>query len=241
MMAVRPVDIARRFGLSTTTIRRYEDLGLVPAVMRAPTGYRIYTDEHIAYFICIREMMNGFSLQIIAGMLGFVMKNRIDEALWLANKTQAELQNDRRVCEQMRQRFIKKRPLGRSKKEYSIGEISSITGVPASTIRYWSNIGLLSAGRSKENNYRVFTQRHIDEILISQTLKLSSFAENEKYSIGLLRREILRFQTEDTEKLASVINGIEKYLYHKNRQQIKSITALYRLCEQVESNKFDIW
>lgn len=197
-MAVRPVDIARRFGLSTTTIRRYEELGLVPAVMRAPTGYRIYTDEHIAYFICIREMMNGFSLQIIAGMLGFVMKNRIDEALWLANKTQAELQNDRRVCEQMRQRFINKRPLGRSKKEYSIGEISSITGVPASTIRYWSNIGLLC-------------------------------------------REILRFQAEDTEKLAAVINGIEKYLYHKNRQQIKSISALYRLCEQVETNKFVIW
>lgn len=197
-MAVRPVDIARRFGLSTTTIRRYEELGLVPAVMRAPTGYRIYTDEHIAYFICIREMMNGFSLQIIAGMLGFVMKNRIDEALWPANKTQAELQNDRRVCEQMRQRFINKRPLGRSKKEYSIGEISSITGVPASTIRYWSNIGLLC-------------------------------------------REILRFQAEDTEKLASVINGIEKYLYHKNRQQIKSISALYRLCEQVETNKFVIW
>ena len=77
--------------------------------------------------------------------------------------------------------------------------------------------------------------------ICSQTLKLSSFAENEKYSIGLLRREILRFQTEDTEKLAAVINGIEKYLYHKNRQQIKSISALYRLCEQVESNKFEIW
>ena len=51
-MSLRPVDIARQLKISTTTLRKYEDMGLVPKTSRTLSGYRIYTQKHLAYFTC---------------------------------------------------------------------------------------------------------------------------------------------------------------------------------------------
>ena len=80
-MSMRPINIARKFGVSTTTLRHYEDFEMIPAVMRSPNGYRIYTDEHIAYFICIREMMHGFTLSEIIKMLKPVMAKKCSSSI----------------------------------------------------------------------------------------------------------------------------------------------------------------
>jgi DNA-binding transcriptional MerR regulator len=85
---MRPIDIARQLGISTTTLRKYEDKGLVPQVQRSSAGYRLYTEKHIAYFICIREMLLAFDLTFIAKVMAKVKKGHIDEALWIANKAQ---------------------------------------------------------------------------------------------------------------------------------------------------------
>jgi DNA-binding transcriptional MerR regulator len=98
VMALRPIDIARRLGVSTTMLRQYEELEILPPVKRSAAGYRIYTDEHLAYFICIREMMHGFTLSEIAKLLKEVLEKKRDEALWAASKAQAALLNDKFVC-----------------------------------------------------------------------------------------------------------------------------------------------
>lgn len=110
-MAKRPIDIARKLKISTTTLRHYEDFGMIPDVKRSSNGYRIYTDEHIAYFLCIREMMYGFTLSEIAKFLKSVMAKQTDKALWMANKAQAALQRDKYVCEQIKQRFLHKKSI----------------------------------------------------------------------------------------------------------------------------------
>ncbi|HEX3048312.1 MAG TPA: MerR family DNA-binding transcriptional regulator, partial [Bacillota bacterium] len=83
---MRPVDIARRLGISTTTLRKYEEMGLVPPASRSWSGYRNYTGEHLAYFICIREMLPGFNLTIITEVLQNVMDQKMDAAYWIVNK-----------------------------------------------------------------------------------------------------------------------------------------------------------
>jgi DNA-binding transcriptional MerR regulator len=231
-MPVRPVDIARKLGVSTTSLRHYEDFGLIPPVTRSSNGYRVYTDEHIAYFTCIREMMHGFTLSEIAVMLKLVMANKTDEALWIANKAQAALQNDKRVCEQIKRRFIQKKKAAEPK-EFSIDFVSKTTGIIPSTIRYWDKIGLISASRCAANNYRTFTERHIDEILIIQAFKLAMRARGEKYAVEQLRKEMQQFDFTDTDKISAMITGIERHLSLLNRAQIQSISALYSLCTQV--------
>lgn len=44
-MATRPIDIARKLNVSTTTLRNYEELGLIPPVSRSASGYRVFTEE----------------------------------------------------------------------------------------------------------------------------------------------------------------------------------------------------
>lgn len=237
-MTMRPIDIARRLRVSTTMLRHYEDLGIIPPVMRTPNGYRIYTDEHIAYFICIREMMHGFTLSEIAKMLKQVLENKHDEALWIANKAQSVLQNDKYVCEQIRLRFLRKKKTT-VPKEFTIDAVSKITGIIPSTIRYWDKIGLISASRCAANNYRTFAQTHIDEILMIQALKLAMLARGEKYAVEQIRKEMHELSFTDTGKISAIVAGIEKHLAALNRAQIRSIYALYSLCTQIEENHYD--
>jgi DNA-binding transcriptional MerR regulator len=240
VMALRPIDIARRLKVSTTTLRHYEDFGMIPNVMRSPNGYRIYTSEQIAYFLCIREMMHGFTLSEIAKMLKPIMAKQTDDALWMANKAQSALQNDKYVCDQIKQRFLVKNRIA-TPKEFSIDAISKATGIIPSTIRYWDKIGLISASRCEANNYRTFTQMHIDEILIIQALKLSMRARGEKYAVEQIRKEMHKFNFDDTEKISAIVASINCHLTALNKAQIHSISALYNLCNQVEQNQYDTW
>lgn len=238
-MTMRPIDIARRLKVSTTMLRHYEEFGIIPPVMRSPNGYRIYTDEHMAYFICIRDMMHGFTLAEIAKMLKLVMENKHDEALWIANKAQAVLQNDKFVCEQIKLRFLRKKKAA-VPKEFTIDTVSKITGIIPSTIRYWDKIGLISAGRCAGNNYRTFTHTHIDEILMIQALKMAMRARGEKYAVEQIRKEMHELSLADTGKISILVAGIEKHLAVLNRAQIRSIYALYNLCIQIEDNSYDV-
>lgn len=237
-MTLRPIDIARKLKISTTTLRHYEELGIIPPVLRSSNGYRIYTNEHIAYFICIREMMQGFTLSEIAKMLKPVLNNNSDEALWKANKAQAELQKEKFICEQISLRFLRKKK-ATLPKEFTIDTVSQVTGINPSTLRYWDKIGLISASRCTSNNYRTFTQAHIDEVLMIQALKLNMRARGEKYAVEQIRKELHEISFSDTDKVSVIISGIEKHLADRNRAQIQSIYALYRLCWQLENRQFD--
>ena len=45
---VRIGAVARSIGVSPTTIRKYEELGKIPAAERTPMGYRVYHEEDVA-------------------------------------------------------------------------------------------------------------------------------------------------------------------------------------------------
>lgn len=222
-------------------LRQYEELGIIPPVSRSAAGYRIYTDEHLAYFICIREMMPGFTLSEIAKLLKEVLENKHDEALWAASKAQAALMNDKFVCEQIRARFLQKKVTGaKVPKELSIDAVSKITGIVPSTIRYWDKIGLISAERCQTNHYRTFTQAHINEILLIQALKLAMQARGEKYAVEQIRKEIQGLDFNDRGNISAIVAGVEKHLAALNRAMIRSVYALYSLCAQIEENNYDV-
>ena len=44
---LRPHEVAHRVGVSTSTIRRYEREGLLPAATRTRSGHRVYTSEDV--------------------------------------------------------------------------------------------------------------------------------------------------------------------------------------------------
>lgn len=64
-MKLRPIDIARKLNISTSTLRHYESWGMLPPVQRSASGYRIYTEEHAAYSSALGlwQMVLEFCLQ----------------------------------------------------------------------------------------------------------------------------------------------------------------------------------
>lgn len=59
-MELRPIDIAKKLDVGTSAMRHYEEWGIVPPAKRKPSGYRVYTEVHEAYFLCIRANVPWF-------------------------------------------------------------------------------------------------------------------------------------------------------------------------------------
>lgn len=240
-MAVRPVDISRKLGISTTTLRKYEEFGLTPPVPRSAAGYRTYTHEHTAYLVCAREMLPAFATKEIARIFKSVMAKEIDVALWIATKAQADLHGEKITAGKIVKNLLHKDELRHSVsyKKLTINDISRETGVPTTTIRYWDKVGLISARRSTENNYRIFTAEHVEQILAICALKFSTQVNRQKHSIERIREDLRTFDYNDRNRISMMIKGIEQYLNHVNRAQIKGIASLYHLWVQVETGHFD--
>lgn len=49
-------EMTEKSGLSSRTLRHYEDIGLIPATGRTEGGFRVYTDEDFRRLMTIRRM-----------------------------------------------------------------------------------------------------------------------------------------------------------------------------------------
>ena len=237
-MTIRPIDIARRLNISTTSLRGYEDRGLVPPARRSVTGYRLYTEEHLAYFICIREMLPAFDLTFIAKALKEVMEGYIDEALWIASKAQADLWKEKQTYHKTIDILLHHNYNSSAKKEMNIGEVSKETGVAVTTIRHWEKAGLLLPGRNKENGYRVYTNKHIQQILTLNAIRLSVQTHRLKHFFRTMKETYEAFDYSNRVEIERFLEELLVQLNQMNRLQMKSLLALYKLCQQVEANSY---
>jgi DNA-binding transcriptional MerR regulator len=60
-----------------------------------------------------------------------------------------------------------------------IGELSNQTGVPAKTIRYYENIGLLSPASRGENRYRLYNQKDTERLRFIRSARALDFSLQE--------------------------------------------------------------
>ncbi|MCE1252673.1 MAG: MerR family DNA-binding transcriptional regulator [Anaerolineae bacterium] len=240
-MSIRPIDIARKLGLSTTSLRVYEEMGLVPPVSRTPHGYRRYTNEHIAYFICFRRMIPAFDTTFIKNVLQDVQKGQIDCAYWRITRAQARLWNERQTAQKFSERISQKSEPSFTfgKKLMNIKEISQKTDIPVTTIRHWEKAGLISPHRDKNNGYRLYDDKHIQQLLTLFVIKLSVRDNRQKHFIGKIKEAYAGFEYEDGAKIQKFMDDINQRLDTMNRLQIEALLALQHLCQQVQSGLFN--
>lgn len=63
-------DVAKRAGVSSPTIRYYEEIGLLPAPLRSSAGYRRYSERTVQELRFVRKAQRlGFSLDEIGEIL----------------------------------------------------------------------------------------------------------------------------------------------------------------------------
>jgi DNA-binding transcriptional MerR regulator len=232
-VSARPIDIARELGISTSTLRHYEAWGIVPPVARANNGYRIYTEEHVTYFRCIREMEPGYYLNRIGEVMRHLMAGRVDDALWIIAEAKAELVKERKIALQAIEM------LDRSQEEMgkqlthalekrtairTIGDVASLTGIPVTAIRYWEQIGLVQTERDKHSGYRLYNWDVVRTILLIRVLRTSG------YSISTIADMLGRLNYDETDHAKQIAFDSLHKLERRNRNQLRGEHALYKLC-----------
>ena len=93
-------ELAERVGVSPKAIRYYEDIHLLPAPPRLPSGYREYTDEDVERLRFVKSAQRiGLSLSEISEILGFRERAErpCDYVLEVLDRQVANL--DRRMAE----------------------------------------------------------------------------------------------------------------------------------------------
>lgn len=77
MSRYRVSELARRTGLTPSTIRYYEKVGLLPEAERTPAGYRLYGEDAERRLIFVaRAKRLGLSLEEIAELLEYESEGR---------------------------------------------------------------------------------------------------------------------------------------------------------------------
>lgn len=235
-MAIRPIDIARALGVSATTLRTYEDMGLAPRARRTAAGYRVYTEEHAAYFACVREMLPAFSLSFLRRVLAKVQTGDAAGAFWLLNEAQAALWSDRQAARRFVEHIVEKKPPREGLR--TIGQAAGETGLPATTIRYWERAGLIVPLRGAGNRYRLYDAGHIRRLLILHAVKLSVRTQREKHFLHEMEAAYRAFDPEDPQEAQRLAEAVRGRLDETLRAQMRAAAALEALCRQVESGRF---
>ncbi|MCI1775798.1 MAG: MerR family DNA-binding transcriptional regulator [Paenibacillus lautus] len=174
-----PIQMAKKLNVSTTTLRRYENLGLVPDVPRTSSNRRYYTPLHVQAFLALRSLVQGFDLPIAYEVMSLLKEGYVEQALWMINVQQYNIQVEKQRVEEI-MRLIHQTDFSKYRNiqvtdEMKIGEVAVIAGVNPSTIRHWENEGLIRAKRNAENGYRVFTSQELKKIIVLSSLRKTVF------------------------------------------------------------------
>lgn len=229
---MRPIDLARRFRISPSTLRNYEAQGILPPAERTESGYRVYGETHALYVAAMQALAPGFGPDIAGEALRRVRSGDIQGALWLLKEREAALVRDKREAEQAIHAFRAAdddRDADDPGAWRTIGEAAEATGVSRTAIRFWEREGLLRPTRDPENGYRRYGPADIRKLLLIRALRATVYSAN----VVRLRRTVAELDSGDTGRLREIAEETIAYMDRMNEAQAHGIYALYGLCLQL--------
>ncbi|MBD3922516.1 MerR family DNA-binding transcriptional regulator [Paenibacillus sp. PR3] len=227
-----PLQIAEQLLVSTTTLRRYEEQGLIPDVPRTVSNRRCYTPLHLQAFVTIRALLRGYEIPVAYEVMRLVNNEGLSDALWLLNQQQYKLQSEKQRVEEMLRMLRDTNWTSfegiHAEDTMTIGEAARIARVNASAIRHWEQEGLIASRRNEENGYRVFTLTELRKIvLISSLRKTVYYIDNMKQLLQEL----------DTQHYEQVEQSVQLALQKLNGQLHYQFAAIAELMKYVEMRR----
>ena len=179
--ALRTIDLAQAVQISVQLVREYEASGVIPLAERSPTGYRRYTQQHLAAIKTARLVIAGYGLRRAQHMMQAAHQARLPDALALMDERHAELDRTRTQLEQtlaalrvLASQLPSDAP-SRHAQRLRVGEAARLVGVRISALRFWEQQGLLHPTREKESNYRLYDERQLRRLRIVALLRQANY------------------------------------------------------------------
>src|SRR5438552_14451272 len=98
--SLRTIDLARAAGISVQQVRNYEALALLPPASRSKSGYRLYTQHHLAALKTARSLVAGYGWQRMPTIMQALHRGDLVAALTTIDTRYGEEALKRRECEQ---------------------------------------------------------------------------------------------------------------------------------------------
>src|SRR5207247_11282430 len=89
--SLRPHDLALAGHISVQQVRNYEANGLIPQAQRSPSGYRLYTQQHLAALKTVQSMARGYGWPRTSAIMQALHRGDLSEALATIDERHAEL------------------------------------------------------------------------------------------------------------------------------------------------------
>ncbi len=201
-------DLARAAGVHENTVRRYVDWGLLPAVERAPNGYRRFTQRHLDCLRLDRLIMEGsYPGKSIhrsgAEIIESAVRDDWGGALELAYQHLAIVKSEKAQADaavELLERWANGRHADVTGRNLRIGEVARLLGVSNDVLRNWERNGLLDVPRQESNTYRLYGPTEISRLRVIRMLV------NAGYSLMAILRMLLQLDRGDTRDLRQVLD-----------------------------------
>ncbi len=144
---LRTIDLAKAAGISVQQVRNYEALGLLPSASRSQSGYRLYTQQHLAALKTARSLVGGYGWQRMPTIMQALHRGDLGAALATIDTRHAELASKRRECEQtlsaLHALTEQPAPEGSSRhpQRLRVGEAARQVGVRVSALHFLGTAG----------------------------------------------------------------------------------------------------
>ena len=177
--ALRTADVARRAGCSAQLVRNLERDGVLGTPARTPSGYRVWTENHVLAAATYVVLAGGVGPAEARKLIRVARAGTESDVLALVDQAHARLHAERQDVELARDAVavIAAEPLDdvRPADAMTISELASALAVPTSTLRYWEGQGLLTPTRAVRGRARVYTPADVRDARIVHQLRLAGY------------------------------------------------------------------
>jgi len=175
--SLRTIDLARAAGISVQQVRNYEALGLLPRASRSKSGYRLYTQHHLAALKTARSLISGYGWQRTPVIMQALHRGDLSAALATIDTRHAELASKRLQVEQtlsaLHALAAQPAPVQSSRhpQRFRVGEAAKQVGVRVSALHFWEQQGLLHPLRDQSSRYRLYDEQQMRRLRVVVLLR----------------------------------------------------------------------
>jgi DNA-binding transcriptional MerR regulator len=173
---LRTKDLAEAADVSVQQVRNYEADGLIPAVERSPSGYRLYTSQHLMALQTAKQLIGGYGWPVARHIMQSVHEGRLADALARIDERHAEIAARRHQLEEtlsalstLAAQLPSTNP--HHSERLRVGAAARLVGVRVSAVRFWEQLDLLHPVRERGSNYRLYDERQLRRLRVVALLR----------------------------------------------------------------------
>jgi|SRR5690625_2548374 len=215
-------------GVSNTTLKRYENSGLIPPVMYTKGNHRRYEEIHFIAFKTIRMLLKGFDIPIAYQLMKLANEKKFTEAHWLIAQSQKALVKKKETLNMHKEFLLSlpQKPL--RKKTMRIGELAKFADIQTSTIRYWEERGLIKGMRDESSGYRYYEKNEVQKTIVISLLRKSV------YNLEEIKKIIDGINDENLSSIRKHYHATNKELDIHLEKQLEAISSYIIYCEKLK-------